>query len=113
MSNTPAMETVRERIRAELPAVFNLYRGEPVIMNKIIDSTIALITDLRADPSHPVRVELDNYLSEFISRLRNSPELASRVETLKHDLLDRPGARRSGRGWVERFARLSGARRAQ
>lgn len=90
MSNTPAMETVRERIRAQLPAVFNLYRGEPVIMNKIIDSTIALISDIRADSSHPVRVELDNYLSEFISRLRNSPELASRLETLKHDLLDRP-----------------------
>src|SRR5271166_1283792 len=69
MSNTPAMETVRQRIRAELPAVFNLYHGEPVVMNKIIDSTMALITDIRADPAHRVRVELDSYLSAFISRL--------------------------------------------
>jgi phasin family protein len=90
MSNSPALETVRQRIRAQLPAVLNLYRGEPVIMNKIIDSAMALISEIRADPAHPVRVELDSYLSELISRLRNSPELASRVETLKRDLLDRP-----------------------
>ena len=90
VSNTPAIETVRQRIRAELPAVFNLYRGEPVVMNKIIDSTTALISDIRADPAHPVRVELDSHLNAFISRLRSSPELANQVETLKRDLLDCP-----------------------
>jgi hypothetical protein len=90
VSNTPAMETVRQRIRAELPSVFNLYRGEPIVMNRIIASTMLLISEIRGDPAHPVRVELDRYLSTFISRLRSSPELASRVETLKRDLLDRP-----------------------
>jgi phasin family protein len=90
VSNTPAMETVRQRIRAELPSVFNLYRGPPVVMNKIIDMTQALISEIRGDPEHPVRVGLDRYLRALISRLQSSPELASRMETLKRDLLDRP-----------------------
>jgi phasin family protein len=74
VSNTPAMESLRQRIRAELPSVFNLYRGEPVVMNKIIDSTMALITDIRADLAHPVRVELDRYLraSFLVYRVRRN-----------------------------------------
>ena len=90
VSNRPAMEVVREKVRAKLPALFNLYRGEPVVMNKIIDSTIALIAEIRADPAHPVRAELDGYLTAFIERLRSSPELAGRLDAVKLDFLGRP-----------------------
>ena len=90
VSNRPAMEVVSEKVRAKLPALFNLYRGEPVVMNKIIDCTTALIAEIRADPAHPVRAELDGYLTAFIERLCSSPELASRLDTVKLDFLGRP-----------------------
>lgn len=50
VSNTPAMETVRQKVLAELPSFVNLYRSEPVVMNKIVESTLALIRRLRLFP---------------------------------------------------------------
>ena len=84
------METFRQKIRAQLPAVFNLYGGEPVVMNKIVDSINALIAEARTDLAHPVRVELDSYLKTFSERLRSSPDLANRLEAFKLELLARP-----------------------
>ena len=45
---------------------------------------------MRTDPDHPLRVQLDEYATTLIDRLRTSPELASRADRLKRDLLARP-----------------------
>ncbi len=90
VNDAPAMETVRDRMFEKLPALFNLYRGEPIVMNKIIEATKALIVEIRADNAHPVRTELDGFLAGLIERLRGSSEFASRLVAFKLDLLERP-----------------------
>ncbi|HZD33196.1 MAG TPA: DUF445 family protein [Candidatus Angelobacter sp.] len=90
VSNKPAMEAVRQKIRSKLPSLFNLYHGEPVVMNKIVESAMTLIAEIRENPAHPLRTELDAYLASLAGRLRHSPELASRLEAIKLDLLERP-----------------------
>ena len=90
VSDFSSMEAVRERIRAKLPALFNLYSGEPIIMNKMIDAIKTVIAEIRADRGHPVRTELDGYLTALIERLRNSPEFAGRLDAYWLDLLERP-----------------------
>ena len=106
------MESARQRVIARLPAMVQLYRGEPVVMNKIIEMTTELIAAIRADPAHPVRTELDAITTAFIAQLRNSPSLARNVDALKLDLLSRPElaelamqAWQSLRDFLERDAR--------
>ena len=59
-------------------------------MRKIVASATSIIAEVRTDPDHPLRAELDGYMTTFIERLRTSPELARRLDTLKRDLLARP-----------------------
>ena len=67
-----------------------LYRGEPFVMRRVVASVTALVVEVRTDPDHPLRVQLDEYATTLIERLRTSPELASRADRLKRDLLARP-----------------------
>ena len=90
VNDASATEAVRDRIFAKLPSLLNLYRGQPMVMNKMIDATKALIVEIRADDAHPLRIELDRYLSALIERLRSSSEFASRLEAFRLDLLERP-----------------------
>ena len=90
LGNEEAMEGLRERVRAQLPALFDLYRGEPYVMRKMVALATSLIVEVRNHPNHPLRAEIDGYVTTLIERLRTSPELARRADTLKRDLLARP-----------------------
>ena len=90
LGNDEAMEGLRRRVRGQLPALFDLYRGEPFVMRRVVASVTALVVEVRTDADHPLRVQLDEYATTLIERLRASPELASRADRLKRDLLARP-----------------------
>jgi uncharacterized membrane-anchored protein YjiN (DUF445 family) len=105
---------LREKIRKELPALFNLYRADAYLLRKIVASTSAFIQDARVDPRHPLRQEFDGFVTGFIDRLRNSEAFARRAESLKRDLLARPevaaiaeGAWESLKSFLEQDARAS------
>ena len=109
LTNEETLAALRERIRKELPALFNLYRADAYLLRKIIASTSGFIQDARADSRHPLRVEFDSFVTGFIERLRSSPEFARRAEELKRELLARPevaavaeGAWESLRTFLER-----------
>ena len=111
LSNEETLAALREKIRQELPALFNLYRADAYLLRKIVASTNAFIQEARADRHHPLRVEFDGYVTGFIERLRTSPEFAQRAEGLKRDMLARPeiaaiaeGAWDSLRTFLERDA---------
>jgi uncharacterized membrane-anchored protein YjiN (DUF445 family) len=90
LTNEETLAALRERIRKELPALFNLYRADAYLLRKIVASTSGFIQDARADRKHPLRVEFDSFVTGFIERLRSSQAFARRAESLKRDLLARP-----------------------
>jgi uncharacterized membrane-anchored protein YjiN (DUF445 family) len=90
LTNEETLAALRERIRKELPALFNLYRADAYLLRKIVASTSGFIQDARADRQHPLRVEFDSFVTGFIERLRSSQAFARRAESLKRDLLARP-----------------------
>ena len=90
LTNEETLAALRERIRRELPALFNLYRADAYLLRKIVASTSGFIQDARADRRHPLRLEFDSFVTGFIERLRSSQAFARRAESLKHDLLARP-----------------------
>ena len=111
LTNEETLEALRQKIRKELPALFNLYRADTYLLRKIVASTAAFIQDARNDPQHPLRREFDGFVTGFIDRLRTSAAFAQRVESLKHDLLARPevaavaeGAWESLRSFLEQDA---------
>ena len=90
LTNEETLAALRERIRKELPALFNLYRADAYLLRKIVASTSGFIQDARADRKHPLRLEFDSFVTGFIERLRSSQAFARRAESLKRDLLARP-----------------------
>lgn len=90
LTNEETLAALRQRIRKELPALFNLYRADAYLLRKIVASTSGFIQDARADHRHPLRVEFDSFVTGFIEQLRISQAFARRAESLKRDLLARP-----------------------
>ena len=90
LSDEQALATMREKIREELPSLFNMFRADAYLLKKIVASAGSLLEEVRADPDHPARVEFDRFVHGFIERLRTSKQYARRAEALKRDFLARP-----------------------
>jgi uncharacterized membrane-anchored protein YjiN (DUF445 family) len=60
------------------------------IFDRVIASFHVLVDEVVADPDHPLRADLERMLTETADDLRNSPELAARIEETKIRLLDSP-----------------------
>ena len=111
LNDEAALEAMREKIRDELPSLFNLFRADAYLLKKIVASAGTLFDEVLADANHPLRHEFDRFVIGFIEQLRDSPEYAKRAEDLKRDLLGRPELRRladnmwkSMRGFLEQDA---------
>jgi uncharacterized membrane-anchored protein YjiN (DUF445 family) len=90
LSDQEAQDSLRERIRQELPTLANFFRADAYLLKKIVHSGASLIEDVKADPNHPMRHEFDRFVEGFIDNLRHSDRYRERVEKLKRDFLARP-----------------------
>ena len=90
LNDEAALAAMRDKIRDELPSLFNLFRADAYLLKKIVASAGALFDEVLADQNHPLRHEFDRFVIGFIEQLRDSPEYAKRAEKLKRDLLARP-----------------------
>ena len=93
LADEAALARMREKIRDELPSLFNLFRADAYLLKKIVASAGSLLDEVRADPDHPMRAEFDGFVQGFIERLRTSKTYARRAEKLKRDFLARPEIR--------------------
>lgn len=93
LNDEQALAAMREKIREELPSLFNLFRADAYLLKKIVASAGSLLEEVRADPDHPMREEFDRFVAKFIERLRQSKEYARRAERLKRGFLARPEIR--------------------
>jgi uncharacterized membrane-anchored protein YjiN (DUF445 family) len=94
-------ETFREKFASESP----WWVPESVddrIFEKIFAGLHALLVDITDDPEHELRNYLDERLATLANELRTSPEMLSRGEELKEELLDHPAVRRwTGALWAD------------
>lgn len=93
LQDEQALAMLREKIRDELPSVFNLFRADAYLLKRIVASAATLLEEVRADPNHPLRAEFDSFVHGFIDQLRHSPDYARRAERLKRNFLARPELR--------------------
>jgi len=93
LNDEQALTKMREKIREELPSLFNLFRADAYLLKKIVASAGSLLDEVRADPDHPMRAEFDRFAQAFVERLRTSKQYARRAEKMKRDFLARPEVR--------------------
>ncbi|MGH8915645.1 MAG: DUF445 domain-containing protein [Acidimicrobiia bacterium] len=61
-----------------------------LVFERIIASFRVLVEDVSADPNHPVRSDIERMLARVADDLRNSVDLAARIEESKLRILDAP-----------------------
>jgi len=100
-------EIIRSRIEQETPWWIPTAVDEK-IFKRVLGAIQRLLTELSADPNHPLRQRFDVALREFIERLNSSPEFAAKVDAWKEEFLDNDAARRfSASLWHDAKAALA------
>ncbi|WFU70366.1 DUF445 domain-containing protein [Bradyrhizobium sp. CB2312] len=90
LTQKETMAMIRDKVRAELPTLLNLYRADKFLVNKIVSSATAFFNEVRSDPKHPFRGEFDRMVLSFVDRLGTDQAYIDRIDGLKRDLLARP-----------------------
>lgn len=68
-----------------LDAVAGRYATE-----KMVAGVVRLIGEMGEDPEHPLRLRFNEFLDDFIHRLKDDPEVRRKGETIKQELLAHP-----------------------
>ena len=90
LNDEAALDAMREKIRDELPSLFNLFRADAYLMKKIVTSAATLFDEVLADQTIRCATSSTASPSASSSSCATSPEYAERAEELKRDLLARP-----------------------
>jgi len=94
-------DLIRERIEKETPWWIPSAVDDK-IFKRVLGAIQRLLTELSADPYHPLRGRFDNSLHEFVDKLNTSPEFAAKVDAWKEDFLENEAARKfSASIWQE------------
>jgi uncharacterized membrane-anchored protein YjiN (DUF445 family) len=79
----------RENFAKTSPWWMPAWAGE-LVFERIIASFRILVEEVASDPSHPIRTDIEMMLSRIADDLRNSADLAERIEDSKLHILDSP-----------------------
>jgi uncharacterized membrane-anchored protein YjiN (DUF445 family) len=60
------------------------------VHERVVDGIGRTLSQVSADPNHPLRRHLDDLLVSWIEQLRASPEAIARAEQIKQQVLDHP-----------------------
>ncbi|HYJ23570.1 MAG TPA: DUF445 family protein [Acidimicrobiia bacterium] len=79
----------RESFAEASPWWMPAWAGE-LVFERIIASFRILVDDVASDPTHPIRADIEMMMSKIADDLRNSADLADRIEESKLHILDSP-----------------------
>jgi uncharacterized membrane-anchored protein YjiN (DUF445 family) len=88
-------EDLRHRIKEESPWWVPTAVDE-AFQRKLENAFQRILDEVKLDPFHPLRQKFDVAFTDFVERLKHSPEVSAKAEALKSDLLRHPA--------VEEFA---------
>ena len=82
-------EAIRERVGTETPWWVPTVIDEK-LYQKIVAAVERLLSEVRDQPDHPIRLQFDRVLEDFIEDLKHSPQMIDRAERAKERLLEAP-----------------------
>jgi uncharacterized membrane-anchored protein YjiN (DUF445 family) len=81
--------TIRERINRELPWWLP-HTVEKEIYRRLFDAIAATLQEISQDPAHPLRQQFNAALREWIEALKSNPDIITKGEEIKDELLQHP-----------------------
>ena len=90
LNKPETIAAIREKIRAELPTLLNFYRADAYLMKKVAASAVSFFEDVRTNPEHPLRGEIDRVALTLIERLETDPGFAAKLAAFEREMLSRP-----------------------
>lgn len=93
LGDEDTVAAIREKIRNELPTLFQLFQADAYLLKKLLASAHALLEEVERDRQHPLRREFDAFVQDFIGRLRTEPAYRAKADAIKRELLARPALR--------------------
>ncbi len=89
LNNEDTLEVIRGKVQRELPLMFNILRGDRLVLNRLVQAATELLDEIKDDKDHPLREEFESFLKEYVRRTKRTKTFAKRVESLKQALLAR------------------------
>lgn len=106
---------VRDMVHERTAWLLTLVKVDERIADALLNGLYALLSDMAADPHHPVRRRAGRALVRLAWALRHAPKTQAKVEDLKRELLANPalshwidGLFHQARRSIERFAAEGG-----
>jgi len=79
---------IRDMVHKKANWVLKLAGLDAKLADAIIDGLRKLTVEMSTDPTHPVRVKVEEALAQLANDLQTRPETRERVEAIKEQLLD-------------------------
>jgi uncharacterized membrane-anchored protein YjiN (DUF445 family) len=83
-------DLIRQMVHDRSGSILRWTGLDATVADKIVDGIDRLLTELAADPKHPLRLKIEESLRDLAERLRSDPAMQARVAALKADLLANP-----------------------
>lgn len=85
---------IRQMVHDRAGSILRWTGLDETIANAIIGALYKLLSEMAADPDHPLRVKVEEGLAKLAGDLQHDPETQAKVETFKNDLVDNPALTR-------------------
>jgi uncharacterized membrane-anchored protein YjiN (DUF445 family) len=96
-------DLIRQLVHDRSGSILRWTGLDATVADKIVDGIDRLLTELAADPKHPLRLKIEESLRDLAERLRSDPAMQARVAALKADLLANPAVEQWWLGVWERM----------
>lgn len=96
-------DLIRQMVHDRSGSILRWTGLDATVADKIIDALDRLLTELAADPAHPLRKKIEEQLRDLAEKLRSDPAMRQRVMELKSGLLDNPAVEQWWLGVWERM----------
>ena len=96
-------DLIRQMVHDRSGSILRWTGLDSTVADKIIDGIDRLLTELAADPAHPLRQKIEEQLRDLAEKLRSDPAMRERVMELKSGLLDNPAVEQWWLGIWERM----------
>ena len=90
LKDEETLDVIRGKVQKELPTLLYIFQADNVILRRLMTATTELLDEIKDDPDHPLRAEFEDFLKDYVTRLRDSKGFATRVEEVKRQILERP-----------------------
>jgi uncharacterized membrane-anchored protein YjiN (DUF445 family) len=87
-------QVIRALVHDRAPSILRWTGLDSTVSDKLIDALDKLLSEMAADPNHPLRLRAEEGLDRLAWDLQYDPEMRARIEAIKAELIDNPAVQR-------------------